>query len=432
MAPTPSHNDPNDPNDPNGVTAAPRPRARRARGFAALDPHRASTVRQSRARIEARSDELAERFYQALFERAPQLQALFPLDRRGRHDQLRHALAWLLGRIDHTHGHHRHQLAARLADLGRDHRKFGVRASHYHHAGQALLTALAHIHGPSWSPQLATAWTSTCTAVTQEILGAAAAERGPALWLGRVLTHRRHTPDLATVIVQALDPIPYQPGQYLSVEIPQHPGHWRYLSPAEPARPDGVLRFLVRAIPGGRVSPTLVAHTRTGDTWRIGPALGQLTHAPTTGRDLLMLGSGTGLAPLSALIAELDQTPNPPRTHLYLGARSSADLDILIAATALSRHHPPTRPWLTFTPVTPRHGAPAPPGSVAETVLRNGTWDHHDVVICGPPAMQESSIQQLRAAAVPTDQLHNDPSPSIGRRRTPPAEESTHPGDPSR
>ncbi|MEU7818046.1 globin domain-containing protein [Pseudonocardia sp. NPDC049154] len=378
------------------------PRPRRARGIHALDPALLNLVRQSRPRVEHKTAELADQFYTALLAQAPGLRTLFPLDPNGRRAPLTDTLIWLLQRLDD-----RDELVRRLADLGRDHRKHGITAAHYETAGHALLDALAHIHGPTWTPPTAAAWAKAYAAATHEMLTAAAAERGPALWLGRVVEHRRPATDLACIVVQTLEPLPYRPGQYLSVEIPQRPGLWRYLSPTEPARPDGVLRFCVRALRHGLVSPALVAQTRTGDTWRLGPPLGRLPDVVGTSRDLLLLASGTGIAPLSALLAALDTRDDPPRTHLYVGARDETEMRALLAAAPGARR----RSWLTLTPVIPATDDDRP-SSVVGTALRQRTWRNHDVVVCGPPRMQKTATRQLLAAGVPADHIHADPLPT--------------------
>ena len=54
--------------------------------------------------------------------------------------------------------------------------------------------------------------------------------------------------DLARITVQTSEAIPYRAGQYVSVETPQRPRLWRYLSPANAPRPDGSLEFHVRAV----------------------------------------------------------------------------------------------------------------------------------------------------------------------------------------
>lgn len=239
------------------------------------------------------------------------------------------------------------------------------------------------------------------------MLTAAAADRGPALWLGRVVEHQRLAADLAGIVVQTLEPLPHHPGQYLSVEIPHRPGLWRYLSPIEPARPDGVLRFHVRALPGGLVSPALVARTQPGDTWRIGPPLGRLPDALTTTRDLLLLGQGTGLGPLTALIAALDTREDPPPTHLYAAARNKNELRALLTSGPRTRH----RPWLTVTPVIPSTCTHRPSSPVG-AALRARIWQQHAIVVCGPPRMQATALDQLHAAGIPAEQLHSDPLPT--------------------
>lgn len=378
-----------------------RSRPRRGRGVRALDQAQLDTLGRSLALVESRAGELTERFYEALLVHAPGLRTLLPLDPNGRRVPLADTLVWLLQRLD-RHG----ELADRLADLGRDHRKHGMTAAHYEAAGQALLDALEQIHSPSWTPSLAAAWAGAYSAATQEMLSGAAAERGPALWLGRVVEHRRLAVDLATIVVQVLEPLPHRSGQYVSVEIPQRPGLWRTLSPVEPARPDGVMRFHVRAVSGGLVSPALVARTRPGETWRIGPPLGRLPNILDGTRDLLLLGQGTGIAPLSALIAELDTRDDPRRTHLYIAARSESELRALLAGGPRLRH----RPWLRITPVVP---SPADrPGSLVEAALRSRAGKHHDIAVCGPPRMQASALDQLRAAGIPDERLHSDPLPT--------------------
>ncbi|WP_433502712.1 globin domain-containing protein [Pseudonocardia halophobica] len=377
-------------------------RNRRDRGVHTLDPALLNLLERTRSRIEHETAELTDQFYAALFTRAPGLRTLFPLDSHGRRAPLTDTLIWLLQRLDHPE-----ELARRLADLGRDHRKHGITAAHYETAGNALLEALAHIHGPTWTPPLAAAWTTAYAAATHDLLTAAAADRGPALWLGRVVEHDRPAADLACIVVQTLEPVPHEPGQYLSVEIPQRPGMWRHLSPTEPARPDNVMRFCVRAVRHGLVSPALVAQTRVGDTWRLGPPLGRLPDVLGTGRDLLLLASGTGIAPISALIAALATRDDPPHTHLYVSARSHTELRALLAAALGAR----PRPWLALTPVIPPTEDERP-GSLVGTALRGRTWRHHDVVICGPPRMQKAAADRLLAAGVPANQIHGDPLPT--------------------
>ena len=110
---------------------------------------------------------------------------------------------------------------------------------------------------------------------------------------------------------------------------------------------------------------------------------------------------------MSALVAALDTRDDPPRTHLYVGARDETELRALLAMAPGARH----RSWLTLTPVIPATDDDRP-SSVVGTALRRRTWRNHDIVVCGPPRMQQSALSRLVAAGVPTDRIHCDPLPT--------------------
>ena len=99
-----------------------------------------------------------------------------------------------------------------LEQLGRDHRKFGVLAHHYDAVGAALISGIEHFSGDAFTPEVKAAWTEAYGTVANAMRAAAAAERGPASWLGRVVEHRRIGWDLARITVQASEAIPFRAG----------------------------------------------------------------------------------------------------------------------------------------------------------------------------------------------------------------------------
>src|SRR5690606_41664949 len=138
--------------------------------------------------------------------------------------------------------------------------------------------------------------------------------RGAATGFGGWVDHVRFGWGFALITVQAPEPIPYRAGQYLSVEVPQRPRLWRYLSTANAPREDGTLDFHVRAVEGGWVSREIVAHTNIGDTWRFGSPMGRMHVDPGTGREVLMVCGGTGVAPMKALLEDIALRPEQPRS----------------------------------------------------------------------------------------------------------------------
>jgi NAD(P)H-flavin reductase len=300
------------------------------------------------------------------------------------------------------------ELVPFLEQLGRDHRKFGVLGQHYDAVGVALLSAVSEFAGPAWTPTVERAWRDSYATVASAMRTAARAERGPATWLGRVVGHRRVGWDLAVIEVAASEPVPYRAGQYVSVETPQRPRLWRYLSPANAPRDDGRLEFHVRAVPGGWVSRSIVAHSRVGDTWRIGPPMGRMQVGRTGRRNVLMVAGGTGSAPIRALLEDLARGDGQPHTQVFIGGRTWDDLYDLAPLRRLSYDNP----WLDVVPVVERDDAGnggAEIGTLSDVVTRYGSWADHDVTVCGSPAMIRATVSQMLVAGTPLDRITYDP-----------------------
>lgn len=360
------------------------------------------TIRRSWALVEPQAEELGKHFYSMLFHYAPDTRDLFPVNMEVQRSRLLRALVHVVQMVDQPE-----ELVPFLHQLGRDHRKFGVLTRHYDAVGGALLTAIESFAGDAWTSEVASAWTEAYSIAAAAMSTAAEAERGPACWPGRVLEHNRIGWDLATITVQTSEPIPYRAGQYLSVETPQRARLWRYLSPANPPRPDGILEFQVRAVPGGWVSRAIVAHTQVGETWRIGPPLGRMSVDADSGRDLLMVAGGTGMAPIKALLIDLSTQRKQPRTQVFVGGRSWADLYDFDSLRKLSY----SNPWLDVIPVVESDDdtSGAERGTLGDVVTRYGAWTDHDVVVCGSPAMIRSTVSRMLVAGTPLDRIKYDP-----------------------
>ena len=360
-------------------------------------------IRSSFALVAPQAEELARHFYATLFSRAPETRDLFPVNMEVQRSRLLRALVHVVQMVDRPD-----ELVPFLEQLGRDHRKFGVLARHYDAVGAALLSAIGEFAGPAWTPTIEKAWTDAYGIVAGAMRAATQADQGPATWLGRVVEHRRVGWDLAIIGVQTSEPVPYRAGQYVSVETPQRPRLWRYLSPAVAPREDGRLEFHVRAVPNGWVSRAIVAHTRVGDTWRIGPPMGRMNVARDGGRDVLMVAGGTGSAPIRALLEDLSRGTNQPRTQVFLGGRTWDDLYDFAPMRRLSY----SNAWLDVIPVVERDDTGeggAEIGTLADVVTRYGAWADHDVTICGSPAMIRSTVSRMLVAGTPLDRITYDP-----------------------
>jgi NAD(P)H-flavin reductase len=307
-------------------------------------------------------------------------------------------------------------LAEYLSQLAVDHRKFGVRESHYQVVGEALLATLAAFSGSRWTAGTQSAWEAAFHHISTVMTKAARdAEDEPAWWLGEVVSHERRSPDLAVLRLRTdpAQPLRYRPGQYLSVQVSRWPRIWRKYSIANAPRPDGSLDLHVRAVPLGRVSRTLVHGTCPGDTVVLGPARGTMVADERSARDILCVAGGTGLAPIKAIIEGLIDAaaPRPARSiRLFLGARRQADLYDLPDLRRLESACSSLRviPALSHEP-----GFAGLRGMLPDVVRSRGSWHDSEVFVSGPPAMIRATLRVL-AHRTSGEHIHLDSPDALG------------------
>ena len=127
-------------------------------------------VKRSLSALEPRLDEVFRRFYGVLFSMAPEMRSLFPIDMSTQRARLGRALRHVVTSLDEG------DPQAFLAQLGRDHRKFGITDAHYTVFGRALLIAVSESAGAMWTPEMAVAWQRTYDEFAEVMRGAARAE----------------------------------------------------------------------------------------------------------------------------------------------------------------------------------------------------------------------------------------------------------------
>ncbi|NNH75477.1 flavoprotein [Nocardia uniformis] len=365
-------------------------------------------------------EKLARSFYAILFTEHPQVRDFFPAALDAQRDRLVKAIAYAVDRLEEPN-----KLLPFLAQLGRDHRKYGVVAEHYSAVATSLKAAMKAYAGTElWTDEVERAWDAGLGVIADTMISAAEQESTPPVWTGVVVEHREVLRNLAVVRLKLDQPMQYAPGQYMSVQIPSRPRMWRYLSPAIPANPSGEIEFHIRGVTGGWVSPAMVGHTRVGEQWLIGSPLGGLGVPRNTRRKMLMVGCGTGIAPLRAQLMAMTQRRSNPKVDVFVGGHYPCDLYDLETLSQLACENK----WLTVTPVTESDENPwwvfgdseAPEkelpglqprqvGQIGKIVAGYGSWADRDVQIVGSPSMVQTTKFRLMAAGMPTANIRHDP-----------------------
>jgi len=359
-------------------------------------------LKQSWQLVAAHGDQVPLYFYSSLFLSHPETRQMFPTDMAGQRDRLVTALGHVVSHVDQVD-----QLVGFLQSLGADHRKFAVRAEHYPAVGEALLATLRHFLADQWTDELAQDWAGAYGLVAQVMTeGATAAENvSPPWWVGEVVAHEPRGYDVAVLTLRPQYLLPFVAGQSIGVSSPATRA-WRYYSPANAPRADGTIELHVRAAPGGAVSSRLVYGTNVGDHLHLASPVGErLTLRQAGPGDLLLLGGGTGWAPLRALVEQVAADGGGRRVDVFVGARSRTEFYDVDAIEKLAASHP----WLRVSYVA--FADPARPGEVASLVdhaLAEGEWRARHVFICGSDVMVSGAVSGLAQAGYHGAQLHHE------------------------
>jgi NAD(P)H-flavin reductase/hemoglobin-like flavoprotein len=373
-------------------------------------------MRASFGKAAAHGDQAPLWFYSHLFLTHPETRDMFPVSMARQRDRLFTALGTVLARVDDLDS-----LVPILQQLGRDHRKFGALAAHYPAVGASLLATLEHFDD-EWDDALAASWTEAYGVIADVMIGAAeeVADQPP-WWAAEVVRHERRTIDVAVLHVRPNAPLEYLPGQSISLETDRRPRLWRWYSPANAPRPDGLLELHVKARDGGPVSSALVRLAQVGDVLRLGPPVGHLALDTGSDRDLLLVAGGTGLAPMKALIDQVARQGPPRRVDLFVGARTEDAFYDRADLRRLEQEHG----WLTVTSaVSQEKGSSLEHGDIGDVVLRHGPWTSRDVYVAGNPPMVEDTVTRLHSHGVPMARIRTEvfaasrPSPTVDGKVT--------------
>jgi CDP-4-dehydro-6-deoxyglucose reductase len=203
----------------------------------------------------------------------------------------------------------------------------------------------------------------------------------------------------------------FEAGQYLDIMLSG--GRRRSFSIASPPHETRFLELHVRRVAGGEFSERLFNDRAEGSLLSIEGPLGQFMYrgaAPE--RPMLMVGGGTGLAPLLCIIKHLLHERVDREMRLYWGVRAERDLYAHEALLDLERQAARTgAARLTYIPVL-SEGSPewrGARGLVHEAVLAAfSNFAGCDVYAAGPPAMVAAVRSELTARGTDAGRIFFD------------------------
>jgi hemoglobin-like flavoprotein len=136
-----------------------------------MSPEQKALVKETWRQVAPMADTAARVFYDRLFEIDATTRLLFKSTNLAeQRRKLIQALTVVVQGLDHLEA-----LVPALADLGRRHAQYGVKAGHYQMVGAALLWTLEQGLGSAWTPDVKAAW-SNAYALLADVMEAAAGE----------------------------------------------------------------------------------------------------------------------------------------------------------------------------------------------------------------------------------------------------------------
>ncbi|MEV6649356.1 globin domain-containing protein [Streptomyces sp. NPDC051219] len=373
-------------------------------------------LKSSFAVVERRAEDAVKFFYSHLFWHHPGLRALFPAgheDMQRQRDRLFAALTHVVAHLEDP------SLPGYLQDLGRDHRKFLVGPEHYTAVGTSLIAALAEASGSAWTPVVEKAWTEAYAVLADAMIAGAESTDEPPWWDAEIVRHLRYGDGVAVLTLLPEQPLPYTPGQYVSVSSARAPGTWRTYSIANAPRADLTVDLHISRVEGGRLSTALVRDAREGEVLRLGAAGGAMTLDTESARPVTFVAAGTGWSPVKAMLEELAARPvgpSTPEVRLFAVARDAACLYDRPAVEALQD----ASPWPAVTYITPAPGRPGTHATerLAAALATRGNWPAQDVFISGPAAFIEEIAEVVAQLGADESRTFYDSVPATGEQLT--------------
>ena len=234
--------------------------------------------------------------------------------------------------------------------------------------------------------EAAEGWVLTCRSEAVTDVQLDVEDLGPlADYLPRVTPSRidvleRVADDVMRVVLRlpAASPFRFLAGQHVDATSPA--GAKRSYSIASATAVPGKVELHIRRVDGGRFSDYWFGTAKVNDLLRFDGPRGTFFLRPVTGLDVVFLATGTGIAPILSMLAQLAAMSDaqPRSVSLYWGGRHVQD-HYIDPAVAL--------PGLRYVPVVSRGGVQwqGACGHVQDVLLA-------DVALCRAPALADAAV----------------------------------------
>jgi len=212
----------------------------------------------------------------------------------------------------------------------------------------------------------------------------------------RVIAMERVATDVMVLRLQlpAADPLRFYAGQY--VEVILKDGRRRSYSMARAPHLDGPMELHVRHLPGGTFTDHVfgagTTQMKEREILRLEGPFGSFFLREDSDKPVLLLASGTGFAPIKAMVEHIQHRGIARPVRLYWGGRRARDLYMDDLARSWEQALPDFRYVPVLSDAQPEDGWTGREGFVHQAVMADlpdlSGWQ---VYACGAPVMVEAA-----------------------------------------
>jgi len=215
------------------------------------------------------------------------------------------------------------------------------------------------------------------------------------------------SPDIVRLRLARPNGFEYCAGQFLTLFHPD--GHGRSYSLASLPELEDDLEFHVRRYPGGQVSGWIANELKAGDGVSVSEAIGECVYLPgNPEQPILLIATGTGLAPLYGVLREALHRGHHGNIKLYHGSRHQEGLYLHKQLHQLTQ----SNDNLCYIPCLSGDERidGVEHGRVNEVAIRqNPDLKGWRVYICGAPDMVYATKRAAFLAGASMQAIHSDP-----------------------
>ena len=230
---------------------------------------------------------------------------------------------------------------------------------------------------------------------------AGAAVLGRLTWLAtEVIGAAAETPRVRTLQLQTESWPGHRAGQHLDVRLTAEDGYQAFRSYSIATAPDDELAITVERLDDGEVSPYLVDELREGDRIEVrGPIGGYFVWDGSERGPLLLIGGGSGIVPLMAMIRHRAGTGSSTPTRLLYSSRTLEEVIYREELDELAARQDGFELFHTLTRSQP-DGWTGYGRRIDAEMLRDVAWpaaEQPQVFICGSTRFVDTAADSLVA-----------------------------------